>query len=230
MSSRTARWVGLLAAPVCVLLPLAGCADDDESVRPAASEQRAVDDQNADRPSPDRDSSRRKPSDQAEPPPDRPVGPTRTGKAAESFGDKPVQHRSTARARLVDLTAETGDPVAGGGHTEKVTFTFDGTEVLPKYQVGYVETVRSHPEDDPIGMTGNAFLQVDFELTNPNVRGRLAIPPDLQPGLPLTKELLVVRNIGGTLRFGVGLDEHVDFRTYTEKSPTRLVVEVREKR
>lgn len=222
---RTARlWPVLLAA---LLVPV-GCSDPDTQRSDAPdkkAEQRA-----------DPDNERREPPERTDdPPPDRdkpvePAGPARTGKQAESFGDEPVEHESDAKARLVDLDAESGEPVDGGRHTEKVTFTFDGTEVLPKYHVGYVDDVRSHPEAEPIDLTGNAFLQVGFELTNPNIQGRLAIPPDLRPGLPLTKEVLVVRNVGGTMRFAVGLDERAAFRTKTLESPTRLVVELREKR
>ncbi|GAB3428842.1 hypothetical protein GCM10027569_72990 [Flindersiella endophytica] len=150
---------------------------------------------------------------------------TRMGKASGEFGKAPIRHESDAKARLVGLDADEEDD----GDIEQVTFTFADTKVLPKFDVGYVDVVRAHPEDDPIAVSGNAFLEVGFKLTNPNTDGRMAVEPDLQPDLPLVKEMLLVQNLGGSLRFAVGLDSDAEFRVRPLSSPTRLVVEVREK-
>jgi hypothetical protein len=149
---------------------------------------------------------------------------TRMGKASGEFGKSPIRHESDAKARLVGLEADEDD-----GDIEQVTFTFADTKVLPKYNVGYVDVVRAHPEDDPIAVSGSAFLEVGFKLTNPNTDGRMAVEPDQQPDLPLVREMLLVENLGGSLRFAVGLDSDAEFRVRPLESPTRLVVEVRKK-
>lgn len=153
---------------------------------------------------------------------------TRMGEASGEFGKAPIRHESDAKARLVGLDAEEGDS-GSDGDIEQVTFTFADTKVLPKYDVGYVDAVRAFPDDDPIAVSGNAFLEVGFKLTNPNTDGRMAVEPDKQPDLPLVKEMLLVENLGGSLRFAVGLDSDAEFRVRPLSSPTRLVVEVREK-
>lgn len=147
----------------------------------------------------------------------------RDGKASTEFAKTPIRHESDAKARLVGLTADES------GDIEQVTFTFADTKVLPKYTVNYVDVVRAHPEDDPIAVEGNAFLEVGFKLTNPNTDGRMAVAPDLRPDLPLVKEMLLVENLGGSLRFAVGLDDQAEFRVRPLESPTRLVVEVRKR-
>lgn len=149
---------------------------------------------------------------------------TRDGKASGEFARTPIRHESAAKARLVGLDAGEGDD-----GIEQVTFTFADTKVLPKYNVGYVDVVRAHPEDDPIAVSGSAFLEVGFKLTNPNTEGRMAVEPDQRPDLPLVKEMLLVENLGGSLRFAVGLDSDAEFRVRPLDSPTRLVVEVRKR-
>lgn len=210
--------VRFLAVPLTVLLLAAGasCSDDEPAAErePAKKgEDRTVEaidapEERAPAATPEEDDGW---SDE----------PARRGKAAETFDATPIEHESTAKARLVDLVAEP----AGDG-VERLVFTFADTKVLPKYRVDYVDVVRAHPEDDPIELEGEAFLQVAFKLTNPNTSGRMAVPPDLRPELPLVRELLLVENLGGSLRFAVGLGERAEFRTETLTSPTRLVVEV----
>ena len=141
--------------------------------------------------------------------------------ASKKFAEVPRGNDSDAKARLVGLEAGTGDGV------ETLTFTFADTKVLPKWRVRYVDAVRAHPEDEPIPLTGNAFLEVGFALTNPNTGGRLAVPSDLTPDQPQVKAVLLTRNLGGTLAFGVGLDARTKFRARELSDPTRLVVEVR---
>jgi hypothetical protein len=137
------------------------------------------------------------------------------------FAESPVGNESDASARLVGLKADTGDDV------ETVTFTFADTDVLPEFQVSYIDALRAHPEDEPLPLSGNAVLEVEFSLTNPNTKNRLAVRPDLTPGHPQIKEVLLARNLGGSLTFGVGLERRAPFRATQLSNPTRLVVEVR---
>lgn len=149
-----------------------------------------------------------------------PMRSVSTGEGGE-FAESPIAHKSDASARLVDLEAGTGDGV------ETVTFTFADTEVLPKFRVRYIDALRAHPEDEPLPLAGNALLEVEFSLTNPNTKNRLAVRPDLAPGQPQVKEVLLARNLGGSLTFGVGLERQAPFRATQLSNPTRLVVEVR---
>ncbi len=139
------------------------------------------------------------------------------------FSVKPRTNTSTTRARLVGLTT------ARGNGMESVTFRFADTDVVPKYDVRYVDVVRAHPEDDPIAMEGNAYLEVSFKLTNPNVAGRLAVPPDLSPGQPQVREILLVHNVAGSLKFGVGVTRRAEFRLHESKGQASLVLEVRDR-
>ncbi|WP_020576112.1 AMIN-like domain-containing (lipo)protein [Actinopolymorpha alba] len=146
-----------------------------------------------------------------------------TRRSPKEFAEQPLEQQSSAKARLVGLDAGRGKGV------ETVTFTFADTKVLPSYRVAYVDAIRAHPEDDPIPMEGKAFLEVSFSLTNPNTRGRLAVPPDLAPDQPLVKSILLARNLAGSLGFGVGLEKRSAFRVRELHNPTRLIVEVRAK-
>jgi hypothetical protein len=89
------------------------------------------------------------------------------------------------------------------------------------------KVIRDHPEDDPLPLEGNAYLQVGFALTNPNTQGRLSVPVDLPVGQPQIKEVLLARNVGGDMSFGIGLQRKAVFRVTELSKPTRLVVEVR---
>jgi hypothetical protein len=149
--------------------------------------------------------------------------PSSTPVPAKVFSVKPRTNTSTARARLVGLTT------ARAQGSETVTFRFADTKVVPKYEVRYVDVVRAHPEDDPIAVEGNAYLEVSFELTNPNVRGRLAVPPDLTPGQPQVREILLVHNVAGSLKFGVGVTRRAEFRLHENKGQASLVLEVRDR-
>ncbi|HEY6738264.1 MAG TPA: hypothetical protein VI076_05390 [Actinopolymorphaceae bacterium] len=139
----------------------------------------------------------------------------------KEFERRRVRVESAATARLVGLDVDK----AGG--VERVTFTFADTEVLPTYDVHFVEAVRAHPEDDPIAVNGEAFLEVGFAFTDPNTKGRLGVDPGMRPDQPLVKETLLVENLGGSLRFAIGLDHRARFRAVELDEPTRLVVEVR---
>jgi len=140
--------------------------------------------------------------------------------ATDEFSERTVSNQSTASARLVELKAKRGDD------TETVTFTFADTEVLPKYRVHYVDALRSHPEDDPLPLAGNAVLQVEFRLTNPNTDNRMAVQPNINLDQPQIKQVLLARNVGGSLIFGIGLENRAAFRVQELSEPSRLVVEV----
>ncbi|MGW5364577.1 AMIN-like domain-containing (lipo)protein [Actinopolymorpha pittospori] len=218
--------VRALLLTAVVALALAGCsraadnpAKPDDPARAAAVEQTQT---TPPTPTPSATASATAPGSPS-PRPSRSAGaPMARSTPSKEFGRQPQQNYSDAAARIVGLD------VARGSGVETVTFTFADTKVLPQYRVGYVDVVRAHPEDDPIAVEGTAFLDVSFSLTNPNIRGRLAVPPDLSPELPTVRQILLVRNLGGSLRFAVGLQTRAEFRVRELKEPTRLVVEVRE--
>jgi hypothetical protein len=143
--------------------------------------------------------------------------------ASKTFAEVARGNESSARARVVGLKARRGE------RSETVTFTFADTKILPKYLVKYVDAIRSHPEDDPLALEGNAFLRVGFALTNPNTNGRLSVPADLPVDQAQVKEVLLARNVGGDMWFGIGLEHKTKFRVTELSKPTRLVVEVRTK-
>jgi len=142
---------------------------------------------------------------------------------AERFATGPRAHRSKAEAKLVDVGLGKGKGV------ETVTFTFDGGDALPQYQMVYRDAVRLHPHDDPIPVEGEAFLIVSYELTDPNQAGRLAFSPRIHAGPEHRQiaEVLLFDNLAGSLRFAIGVHEKAPFRLQTLQDPSRLVVEIK---
>lgn len=151
------------------------------------------------------------------PPTGKPAGrPSKT-----SFKDSPRANDTDAPARLVGVTVDERDG------WEEVTFTFADTTTVPTYEVSYVDWVRPHEEADPIPMSGNAFMQVDFSATDPNTDGQMTVPSDLRPEQAQVKELVLAENLGGELRFGIGLAGQDGFHVQELKSPTRLVIQLK---
>lgn len=211
-----ARNLVLGLAGVALVLP--GCssqAPSSSDARPAGSERSAS---TPTSPAAGKSTAPAVPKKSAEPTP--PEVRKRTPPPKE-FRKSRVRVESSARARLVGLD------VGKGNGVETITFEFADTKVLPSYDVNYVRSVRPNPEDEPIEVEGNAFLEVGFTFTDPNKDGRLGVEPGLQPDQTIVKETLLVKNLGDRLRFAIGLGKQVDFRARELENPTRLVVEVR---
>ena len=194
----------LLAAP----LALTGCSGGD--TEPAAKQQDSAAGQGGD----GVHRGEQPPEPEPEPEPDeRPQPP-------EDFSAEAFRVPSKSEGKLSDMKVGKADQQG----VETVRFDL-GTEQLPAYHVRYVDQVRAHPADEPIDVDGEAYLEVGFELTDPNERGRLAIPPDTRPDQKLVRQTLLVRNVGGELRFAIGLSKKAEFRA--RQDGTSLVVELR---
>lgn len=148
-----------------------------------------------------------------------PVGKPAGRPPAKAFEEQPRAHDTDTSARLIGVVVEERDG------WEELTFTFDSAEV-PTYAVSYVDAVRPHEEADPVPLEGGAFLQVEFSATDPSTDGQMTVPSDLRPEQAQLKEILLVQNLGGELRFGVALAARVGFHVQELESPTRLVVQV----
>lgn len=148
-----------------------------------------------------------------------PTGKPAARPPASAFESKPRAHDTEAPARLVGVV------VAERDGWEELTFTFAETQTVPTYDVSYVDAVRPHEEAEPVPLSGNAFLQVNLSATDPNTDGQMTIPSDLRPEQAQVKELVLAENLGGELRFGIGLDGRDGFHVQELKSPTRLVVQ-----
>lgn len=151
--------------------------------------------------------------------PEPPTGKPAARPPASAFKDKPRAGDTEAPARLVGVV------VAERDGWEELTFTFAEAAKVPTYDVSYVDAVRPHEEADPVPLSGNAFLQVNFSATDPNTDGQMTIPSDLRPEQAQVKELVLAENLGGELRFGIGLAGRDGFHVQELKSPTRLVVQ-----
>lgn len=152
--------------------------------------------------------------------PDPPQGEPAPRPEPDTFSSAIRGSQSDATGHLVGVTTTERD------EWEEIVFTFAGTDNVPSYTVDYSDAVRPHDEADPLPLNGETFLTVDFTRTDPSSDGQMQIPSDLRPGYPQISEIVLAHNVGGDLRFGIGLTEENGFVTQELTSPTRLVIQV----
>jgi hypothetical protein len=142
------------------------------------------------------------------------------------FAAAPVEVASPESGQLVSVTPDSTDGV------DRLVFTFAGE--APGFRVEEVDRVttggRNDPEGDVVDVAGQSYLSVRFTSTTPNTDGAISedVPSNADLDLPLLRQVMVVHNVGGTLRFGVGVGTaDLVFRVVPQQDPTRLVVEVK---
>jgi hypothetical protein len=158
-----------------------------------------------------------------------PGEPSAAGAAAApptAFSTAPVRVPSHRSGRLVSVTA------GSSGGVDRLVFRFAGTapgvtvERVPRVTTG----AANEPDGDVVELAGQGFLSVRFTSTTPNTDGALSagVPTNADLHLPLLRSVVLVHNVGGDLRFGVGVAAaDPEFRVVAEPDPTRLVVELR---
>lgn len=139
-------------------------------------------------------------------------GPTDPGLAEP--GTLSTADRSGAATGPGELASLTVTP-APGGASDLLTFTFSGSTV-PAYRVGYVEQVQRR--DEPLLLDGSAALEITFTDTAPGPAGATAdgVPTQESYDLPAVRQVVLVENLGGTVRFGVGVADRTEFRVLAD--------------
>jgi hypothetical protein len=160
-----------------------------------------------------------------------PGEPPATGSAATpptAFSTGPVRVESRRSGRLVSVTT------GSSGGVDRLVFRFAGpapgvtVERVPRVTTGST----NEPDGDVVEVAGQGFLSVRFTSTTPNTGGAISpgVPTNADLHLPLLRSVVLVHDVGGDLRFGVGVTTaDPEFRVVAEPDPTRLVVELRKR-
>jgi hypothetical protein len=114
--------------------------------------------------------------------------------------------------------------VTEGPDSDTVTFAFAGGTV-PGYEVRYVDAVR-RGEDDVVPLDGDAALEIAFVDTAPGAGGATADGVVTNQSYPLdaVRQVVLVENLAGTVRFGIGLAARTPFRVVV--TPDALTLEL----
>ena len=137
----------------------------------------------------------------------------------------------------VDVPGPTAPPVVilsdvrAAAHTgyDRITFQFDGN-VRPTYRVQYITQaeVVGCGSGEPVPVTGNAFLQVNFTPVDAhNDQGTPTFGSTaLTPGLTTLEEATLTCDFEAVGNWVLGLSQEVDFRVIELDSPPRIAVDV----
>jgi len=111
---------------------------------------------------------------------------------------------------LLAVTATTS------GKDDVVTFRFS-KGAIPGHTVRYVDALR-RDDDDVIMLDGSAALTVTFTNSIPGKTG--VIPRKVATNdsfdLPMIRQILLAKNLGGTLVFGIGVSTQAPFTVTTQ--------------
>ena len=212
---------GLLATG----LALAGCTAPDAALPPGpatasttASTTTSTSTRTAARPTADGTAPAPAPAPTATGSPASPGATTDAGVAPDALSTAP---RSGAAGAAGELAAVT---VAEGPDADTVTFTFAGG-VVPGYAVRYVDAVR-RGEDDVVPLEGDAALEITFVVAAPGAGGATAdgVVTNQSYAFESVRQVVLVENLAGTVRFGIGLAAQTPFRVVA--TPGTLTVEL----
>jgi hypothetical protein len=104
---------------------------------------------------------------------------------------------------------------------DRLVFQFSGG--LPGYQARYVDQVTT-AGGEQLALQGTAFLLLAFEGAGGGAAG---FPQrDLRPRLNALKEVRLLDEGGGRLRFAVGLDAVAGYLAHELTGPDRVIVDV----
>lgn len=161
--------------------------------------------------------------------PSSPGGPTPTGARAPPAGDwttrakKPNKPAKTATLRAVRAAEHEG--------TDRVVFEFSGP--LPGYTLEYIDSpVRHCASDNPIALRGEGFLEVRFEPARAHDEAGEVTVAKLRhkPDLPVVLELAATCDFEGVVTWVLGTRSPQPFRVLELASPTRLVIDLQQRR
>jgi hypothetical protein len=135
--------------------------------------------------------------------------------AVWSSGPRGAPRRGAGEAVLVAIRAARQD-----GY-DRLVFEFrDG---LPGYQARYVSKVTA-AEGAAVALDGAAFLLLAFDGASAGDAG--LAQRDLRPRFGTLRQVRLVDQGDGRVRFGVGIDAVSGYRAYTLTGPDRVVIDL----
>lgn len=108
---------------------------------------------------------------------------------------------------------------------DRLVFEFSGPAV-PEYRIELASTFAG-PSGQPVRVDGNAFFSVRFAADGHTDAGQRSFPqPDpFRVGLVVVREVKVVEDFEGVLRFGVGMERAVCPTVLTLLGPSRVAID-----
>lgn len=129
-------------------------------------------------------------------------------------------HSGQPTTRLVGIQTSRQD-----GY-DRVEFTFD--RAAPSWRVAYTSAIRDGAGRH-VALQGRALLAVAFQPAQAHQRGGASSfgPRSRTPGYDSLRQVRLVSDIEGQVRFGLGLDARSGFRVLEVSTPPRVIVDVR---
>jgi len=132
-----------------------------------------------------------------------------------SSGPQGAPRRGTGEAVLVAIRA------ARHAGLDRLVFEFrDG---LPGYQARYVRQVTA-ADGGTVALDGTAFLLLALDGASAGDAGRAQ--RDLRPRFGSLRQVRLVDQGDGRVRFGIGVDAVAGYLAYTLTSPDRVVIDL----
>lgn len=119
--------------------------------------------------------------------------------------------------------------IRSGSHNGFDRVVIDLNGPAPSWQADYVDELVQDGSGEPAPIQGTANLQVIVQaaghddMGNPVYRGRQVA----RPGLPTLQAWAVIGDFEGQFTVGLALESQADYRVFTLKNPTRLVIDVK---
>ena len=152
---------------------------------------------------------------------DLPPAPDRSPEM-DAYATAPRAAESEIPGRL------TGIFVSAAEDADRVVFDFGKGNSLPSYEVEYVDRLVLG-EDEVIPLEGGAALRVTFSRSSPGQDGMTAedVPTNQSYDGASVRQVLLAENLAGTLVFGIGVTEELEFRVGTAPDSGQLTLELR---
>jgi hypothetical protein len=117
--------------------------------------------------------------------------------------------------------------IAAGCHSGFDRFVIRARFATPGYNVHYVNAIPPGPSGIPVSLPGAARLHARIEPARGHTaQGAALLPGVLTPLCANLRQVKVVEDFEGVVRFGLGLRRRHGFRVFRLTNPTRIVVDV----
>jgi hypothetical protein len=113
--------------------------------------------------------------------------------------------------------------------TERVVIELQGDGDFPGWQVAYPDgPVTAGESEDPVDLAGDAILEATVGSWMTTMEGTgYTGPTDIKPsGRQAVKEIKLVGNDEGVMRWAIGLDQERPFEVSVLPNPPRLVIDI----
>jgi hypothetical protein len=112
-------------------------------------------------------------------------------------------------------------------HANYDRFVIRARSATPGYNVRYVRVIPPGPSGLPVSLPGAARLHVRIEPARGHtVQGTALLPGILAPSCANLRQIKLVEDFEGVVRFGLGLRRRTGFRVFRLTHPIRVVVDV----